>query len=166
MQSAFELGEEFIYTLNDELAYNTLTYISVNSEPSKDLVLPEVASILTLSPSIGASPENIQRQRKLIDRSRRHSYREATDSLVSYTIGCCLGRWDVRLGISGDAEECGCEPTVELPSYPPGGLHDPMDRQRNVHPRTTPSESTGTASSSTTPTIPTTSSGVSVMSSK
>jgi hypothetical protein len=138
IRTCFGLNDEFRDTLDEELAYNTMTYVSCDIKPELDSNLPDVSSLLTLSPSIAANPIRIKQQRQSKDEAARHSYRECASDLVSYLVGCIIGRWNISVCKTHSEQTGECEPAITLPSHPPAALVDPNGLPLQVVPESYP----------------------------
>ena len=124
--SAFEIGDEFAETLDEELNYNTMTYISKQIGPVACNDLPNVDVLMSLSPSIGADPNNIRSCRAQIEEESRYDYRDAIEAMVSYIVGCCVGRWNVDLSLVDRTPNLFANNFLSpLPVCPPGMLQGP-----------------------------------------
>jgi hypothetical protein len=123
--SAYGLDATFEELLDEELETNVVTYLRTDRMPSNDSALPAVDVLMTLTPSIGASPFHIQSQRQQLPVEYRHDYRSDVEKLVSYAVGCGFGRWNLQRVAAQRDSSFDESRLLELDVCPPGMLQGP-----------------------------------------
>ncbi len=119
---AFGFGDDFEDVLDAELSYNTLTYVRTSLPPNEES-LPSVDTLMTMSPSIKADPRIIRALRMQKTKEARYDFRDDVSSIISYVVGCCVGRWDLNCALVSLPPSADAGALLNaMPSCPPGML--------------------------------------------
>jgi hypothetical protein len=121
---SYGLGKTFLGILDDEMIYNAVSLWrrAVIPEPGRDL--PDIDTLLTLSPSTRASAAKIKVARSALLLKERFDYAPFVVELFSFALGCSLGRWDIRFATGERQLPELPDPFASLPVCPPGMLQN------------------------------------------
>jgi hypothetical protein len=72
--------------------------------------------------ALECSPRRLAAMRSEMGLLRAGGLEEAAEDVLSYLVGCALGRWDVRVALADDASHLRVDPFGPPPGRPPGML--------------------------------------------
>ena len=75
-----------------------------------------------LAHALNCSPKRLATMRADMGLLRARGLEEAAEDVLSYLVGCALGRWDARVALAGEATHPAVDPFGPPPARPPGML--------------------------------------------
>ena len=124
----YEISPEDRRTIDRELGLHPGSYprketwSEADDEALRRLYLEEGRDLEGIAHALQVHPASVAARRQALGLYRPQDFAEAVADLISYCIGCLVGRWDIRVG-AGEVEPPPLpDPEEGLPLYPPGAL--------------------------------------------